>query len=73
VHETVAVNKPRRIMMSFATTSIFNQRKLIPLRFMPLVVELELTSDGMPFLHQVVADGATIDAAGAVTSAPPCV
>ena len=31
-HETIGKDKHRRIMMSFVTTPIFNQKKLIPLR-----------------------------------------
>ena len=43
-HSPVPVNKSIRIQMPFITTNVFTQAILPPLRWMPIVVEMELNS-----------------------------
>jgi hypothetical protein len=43
-HETVPVDTNVRIQTPLITTPILNQKRWIPLRWMPLVIELELNS-----------------------------
>ena len=51
IHETVPVDTSIRIQMPLITTNVFSQAKLLPLRWMPLVVEMELQSSFTTFAN----------------------
>ena len=54
-HSALARTSTHRIQMPFISTPIFNQKRMIPLRWMPLVIELELQPDCITFLDTFVA------------------
>ena len=45
IFEKMDAGESKRINMSFITTPLFTQKKLIPLRYCPLVVELQLSQN----------------------------